>query len=573
MIAGADPADATSAPEPVPDYAAALTGDVRGARVGVPRALLDEGVDARGVARAFDAALDALVARGATLVDIELPHARRGDPGLLPGRHRRGELEPGALRRRALRLPRRRRTGRADADDLRTMYARTAGAGFGAEVKRRIMLGTYVLSAGYYDAYYLKAQQVRTLIRRDYERAFERVDVVAMPTSPTPAFRLGERRRRSAADVSRRRLHRQREPRRPAGDQRAVRLHRRRPADRPAADRPACSTRRRCSASPTPTSATRHGRTAAAPDPDAADAADWATLSRRAAARRPHVRPRAVDRGHRARAAHRRRSTRSSTRAASRPAALLAVRRVVHARRRAGRRRSRSTSRIRGSRSSSSRRCSKSKAAIAESCLRILRHEAGHAIDNAYQLRRRPTRRRLFGTPDDAVSRVLHAEAVQQELRPASRSLVRAEPSRRGLRRDLRRLARPAVDVGDALRGLAGAAQARIHGSADARARAARARRSRRSARSIRCRGCARRSREHYRKKREHYGLDHPDFYESDLRNLFSDAPAVREEPVGGALRAADPQGGRAARSPASPTATSTRSTSCSRRSSSAAAS
>src|SRR5204862_3057701 len=81
----------------------------------------------------------------------------------------------------------------ADANDLKTMYARTRELGFGPEVKRRIMLGTYVLSAGYYDAYYLKAQQVRTLIRRDYEHAFERVDVVAMPTSPTPAFKLGER--------------------------------------------------------------------------------------------------------------------------------------------------------------------------------------------------------------------------------------------------------------------------------------------------------------------------------------------------------------------------------------------
>jgi aspartyl-tRNA(Asn)/glutamyl-tRNA(Gln) amidotransferase subunit A len=78
-------------------------------------------------------------------------------------------------------------------DDLRTMYGRTREQGFGTEVKRRIMLGTYVLSAGYYDAYYLKAQQVRTLIRRDYDRAFEQVDVVAMPTSPTPAFRIGER--------------------------------------------------------------------------------------------------------------------------------------------------------------------------------------------------------------------------------------------------------------------------------------------------------------------------------------------------------------------------------------------
>jgi aspartyl-tRNA(Asn)/glutamyl-tRNA(Gln) amidotransferase subunit A len=78
-------------------------------------------------------------------------------------------------------------------DDLYTMYARTRARGFGAEVKRRIMLGTYVLSAGYYDAYYLKAQQVRTLIRRDYDAAFARVDAVAMPTSPTPAFRIGER--------------------------------------------------------------------------------------------------------------------------------------------------------------------------------------------------------------------------------------------------------------------------------------------------------------------------------------------------------------------------------------------
>ena len=106
------------------------------------------------------------------------------------------------------------------------MYARTREQGFGAEVKRRIMLGTYVLSAGYYDAYYLKAQQVRTLIRRDYDRAFERVDVVAMPTSPTPAFKIGERIVGSAADVSGRRLHGQREPGRPAGDQRPVRLHR-----------------------------------------------------------------------------------------------------------------------------------------------------------------------------------------------------------------------------------------------------------------------------------------------------------------------------------------------------------
>ena len=105
------------------------------------------------------------------------------------------------------------------------MYARTRAQGFGPEVKRRIMLGTYVLSAGYYDAYYLKAQQVRTLILRDYDQAFERVDVVAMPTSPTPAFKLGERVADPLQMYLGRRLHGQREPRRPAGDQRAVRLH------------------------------------------------------------------------------------------------------------------------------------------------------------------------------------------------------------------------------------------------------------------------------------------------------------------------------------------------------------
>ena len=111
-----------------------------------------------------------------------------------------------------------------------------------------------------------------------------------------------------------------------------------------------------------------------------------------------------------------------------------------------------------------------------ESCLRILRHEAGHAIDNAYQLQRRPTRRRLFGDPNTEYPEYLHAEAVQQELRAAPGSLVRAEPSGRGLRRDVRGLDGSAVDVGDALRRLAGAAEARVHGPADARAGVARGR-------------------------------------------------------------------------------------------------
>jgi aspartyl-tRNA(Asn)/glutamyl-tRNA(Gln) amidotransferase subunit A len=204
VIAGADAADATSAPEPVPDYAATLTGDVRGARVGVPSRLLDGGVDPE-VSHGLKTALDALVARGALLVDIELPNAGSAIPvyylvataeassnlarydGVRYGYRAfardppRGGVHAGGS------------AGAGVEDDVRTMYGRTRALGFGPEVKRRIMLGTYVLSAGYYDAYYLKAQQVRTLIRKDYEEAFDRVDVVAMPTSPTAAFRIGER--------------------------------------------------------------------------------------------------------------------------------------------------------------------------------------------------------------------------------------------------------------------------------------------------------------------------------------------------------------------------------------------
>jgi len=195
VLAGVDPADATSAPEPVPDYTAALTGDVRGARIGVPRALLQQGVDP-DVARALANALDTLKARGATLVDVELPHARYAIPVYYLVST--AEASSNLARYDGVRYGFRAGVGPAEAGphDLREMYARTRAQGFGPEVKRRIMLGTYVLSAGYYDAYYLKAQQVRTLILRDYEQAFRgtnAVDVIAMPTSPTPAFKIGER--------------------------------------------------------------------------------------------------------------------------------------------------------------------------------------------------------------------------------------------------------------------------------------------------------------------------------------------------------------------------------------------
>ena len=196
VIAGADAMDATSAPDPVPDFTAALSGDIRGLRIGVPRALLDQGVDPE-VSRALGTALDALSARGATLVDVALPHARYAIPVYYLVST--AEASSNLARYDGVRYG-----FRASANpeshipnpDLRQMYARTRAQGFGPEVKRRIMLGTYVLSAGYYDAYYLKAQRVRTLILRDYEEAFagpQAVDVIAMPTSPTPAFRIGEK--------------------------------------------------------------------------------------------------------------------------------------------------------------------------------------------------------------------------------------------------------------------------------------------------------------------------------------------------------------------------------------------
>ena len=192
VLAGHDPADATSAPEPVPDYAAALTKDTKGLRIGVPRSLVSEGVDP-AVATAFNTALAVYREAGASLVDIELPYASAAIPVYYLVAT--AEASSNLARYDGVRFGFRAAPegGPGTEDDLRTMYGRSRQLGFGAEVKRRIMLGTYVLSAGYYDAYYLKAQQVRTLIRRDYDRAFQRVDVVAMPTSPTPAFKIGER--------------------------------------------------------------------------------------------------------------------------------------------------------------------------------------------------------------------------------------------------------------------------------------------------------------------------------------------------------------------------------------------
>jgi aspartyl-tRNA(Asn)/glutamyl-tRNA(Gln) amidotransferase subunit A len=185
VMAGADPCDATCAASPVPDYVTALTGDVRGLRIGIPRALVSEGVDPE-IQAAFEKGIAQLQALGSTIVDIALPHSAQAIPVYYLVAT--AEASSNLARYDGVRYGL-----RAVAGSLGEMYDRTRDEGFGPEVKRRILLGTYVLSAGYYDAYYLKAQQVRTLIRRDYELALQSVDLIAMPTSPTPAFLIGER--------------------------------------------------------------------------------------------------------------------------------------------------------------------------------------------------------------------------------------------------------------------------------------------------------------------------------------------------------------------------------------------
>jgi len=187
IMAGHDPLDGTTWPEPVPDYGAALSRDGRGWRIGVPGEYFAAGVQP-DVERAVREALRVFVELGAELVDIHLPHT----DDALSTYYLVAPAEASANLARYDGV----RYGYRAAGDFETvgdLYARTRGAGFGAEVQRRIMLGTYALSAGYYDAYYLKAQKVRTLIKADFDAAFAHVDLIAGPTSPVTAFRLGER--------------------------------------------------------------------------------------------------------------------------------------------------------------------------------------------------------------------------------------------------------------------------------------------------------------------------------------------------------------------------------------------
>jgi aspartyl-tRNA(Asn)/glutamyl-tRNA(Gln) amidotransferase subunit A len=186
-IAGHDPKDSTSLPEPVPRYADALDGDVSGLVLGLPREyFVEEGVDP-GVLSAVRSAVAELERGGARACEISLPHTHAAIATyyLIAT----AEASSNLARYDGVRYGRR----AEGAVGLTDMYHRTRSEGFGSEVKRRILLGTYVLSAGYYDAYYRKAQQVRTLLRSDFETAFESCDVIATPTSPEIAFRLGEK--------------------------------------------------------------------------------------------------------------------------------------------------------------------------------------------------------------------------------------------------------------------------------------------------------------------------------------------------------------------------------------------
>src|SRR4051812_10632495 len=185
VVAGHDPRDATSLPEPVPDYLAGLEGDLRGLRVGVPREYFGAGMEP-GVDAAVRVAIDQLAALGASVGEVSLPHTEYGVAVYYL-------IAPAEASANLARYDGVKYGYAAPAPSLLDAYMRTRDEGFGPEVKRRIMLGTYALSTGYYDAYYLKAQKVRTLIKGDFDRAFEQYDVLAAPTSPTVAFPLGER--------------------------------------------------------------------------------------------------------------------------------------------------------------------------------------------------------------------------------------------------------------------------------------------------------------------------------------------------------------------------------------------
>jgi aspartyl-tRNA(Asn)/glutamyl-tRNA(Gln) amidotransferase subunit A len=184
-ISGPDPRDSTSVPQPVPDYAAALNGNIKGLKLGLAKEYMIGGMDPQ-VSAAVQTAVKQLEKLGAEIVEISLPHTDFAVAAYYI--IATAEASANLARFDGIRYG-----ARVDGADPTDLYGKTRGAGFGAEVKRRIILGTYVLSSGYYDAFYLRAQKVRTLIRRDFLDAFEKVDAIVTPTTPTAAFRLGEK--------------------------------------------------------------------------------------------------------------------------------------------------------------------------------------------------------------------------------------------------------------------------------------------------------------------------------------------------------------------------------------------
>ena len=185
-MAGFDPRDSTSVEQDVPDYTAALTGDVAGLRVGLPREYFAEGLEADSRA-VIEAAVKQYEALGAEIVDIDMPHTDLAVSTYYV-------IAPAEASSNLARFDGVRYGHRCEAPrDLEDLYTRSRGEGFGAEVQRRIMIGAYVLSAGYYDAYYIKAQKTRRLIAQDFQRAFEHVDLIAAPVTQAPAFKLGEK--------------------------------------------------------------------------------------------------------------------------------------------------------------------------------------------------------------------------------------------------------------------------------------------------------------------------------------------------------------------------------------------
>lgn len=185
VMSGQDWRDSTSIPQPVPDYTLTLTGDIKGLKLGLPKEYMIGGLDPE-VKAAVDAAVKKFQELGAEIVEISLPHTDYAVATYYIVAT--AEASANLARFDGIRYG-----ARVDGNDPVELYSKTRGAGFGAEVKRRIILGTYVLSSGYYDAYYLRAQKVRTLIRNDFLKAFETVDAIVTPTSPTAAFKIGEK--------------------------------------------------------------------------------------------------------------------------------------------------------------------------------------------------------------------------------------------------------------------------------------------------------------------------------------------------------------------------------------------